>query len=409
MSTSLASLSQTTFTISFDPVASLGMRSAEVTITSDDEDAPTLAFTVNGYGLKELTSVDGLDNTFGASVAISGDQVLVAARDGPDVFCRDQGGADNWGEVKKLTEAGFGTPVAIDGDVAVIGNTSASRVYMFYRDEGGVDNWGPGFIDSIFGATLTQFGNDMAISGNTMVVGASLADVGGNYGQGFARVFYRSGGDVWGWIQELTASDGGFQKFFGTAVALSGDTILVSRSNFSGSSGLYFFHRDYEGINNWGKVKRISRSDLGVGDYSSLGLAVALSGDIAAIGVPGDSDDDEGLHGAVYILSRDHGGADNWGQVKKLVSDEGMFGDAVALNGATLIVGAYGAVHVFSRDLGGIDNWGLVSRLTRREETDTQEVFGYSVALSGETVVIGAPWYAGEYSPGPGAAYVWEP
>lgn len=79
-----------------------------------------------------------------------------------------------------------------------------------------------------------QFGVSVAIDGDTVVVGANSAAVGGNNLQGAAYVFIRSGS---GWTQQakLTADDGQAQDRFGVSVAISGDTILVGAVNDAGN------------------------------------------------------------------------------------------------------------------------------------------------------------------------------
>ena len=66
----------------------------------------------------------------------------------------------------------------------------------------------------------------MALSGDTALVGVNRDDVGANTDQGTARVFTRSGG-VWSAQATLSASDGAANDRFGQSVALSGDTALV--------------------------------------------------------------------------------------------------------------------------------------------------------------------------------------
>ena len=104
--------------------------------------------------VKKLTASDAV--LLGASVAVSGDTAVVSATGAAYVFQRDQGGADNWGEVKKLTASdaeagdslGFGVSVAIAGDSIVVGaicddagGVGAGATYVFRRHQGGVDNW----------------------------------------------------------------------------------------------------------------------------------------------------------------------------------------------------------------------------------------------------------------------------
>ena len=79
------------------------------------------------------------------------------------------------------------------------------------------------------GAADDDFGISVSISGNTVVVGADDATVGGNSDQGAAYVFTEPGS---GWTSmtqtaKLTASDGAANDYFGYSVSISGNTVVV--------------------------------------------------------------------------------------------------------------------------------------------------------------------------------------
>ena len=92
----------------------------------------------------------------------------------------------------------------------------------------------------------------------------------------------------------------------------------------------------------------------------------------------------------------------HWGEVKKLLASDSEAGDnfgwSVAMSGDTAIVGARredaggsqaGAAYVLQRDEGSADNWGEVQKLTA-SDAEAEDLFGFSVAVSGDTVVVGA-------------------
>ena len=129
-------------------------------------------------------------------------------------------------------------------------------------------------------------------------------------------------------------------------MAINGDSVIVGAdgkdddSKYSGSA--YIFERDHGGANNWGQVTRLTASDASYADQ--FGISVTISGDTAIIGAY--RDDDGGIEsGSAYIFERNHGGANSWGQVTKLgASDAGAgdrFGYSVANDGASVIVGTY--------------------------------------------------------------------
>ena len=143
---------------------------------------------------------------FGVSVAISGDYIVVGAKHAKNgsitfvgaafVFKKDIGGTDNWGEIKQIVASDreyndlFGASVAISGDYIVVGapwedplkangsyQSDAGSAYVFKKDQGGTDNWGQ--IKKIVAsdrAVLDYFGYSVAISGDYIVVGASGED-----------------------------------------------------------------------------------------------------------------------------------------------------------------------------------------------------------------------------------------
>ena len=89
------------------------------------------------------------------------------------------------------------------------------------------------------GAASDHLGQSVAVSGDTVVVGADGDDVGTNANQGSAYVFVKPGG---GWVsatetEKLTASDGAVNDLFGTSVAVSGDTVVVGSPGASGDRG----------------------------------------------------------------------------------------------------------------------------------------------------------------------------
>lgn len=303
----------------------------------------------------------------------------------------------------------FGCAVAIDRDTLVVGaqgdDSKRGSAYVFTRNEGGADNWGQtAKITAADVLTDDMFGIAVAIDGDTVVVGAS-----GGYGEpinyGSAYVFTRDegGADNWGLTARLTATDVMTEDLFGRSVAVSGDTVVVGSpydsDTYDKSGSVYLFTRDEGGADNWGQTAKITATGSIDKDY--FGWAVTLSGDILVVGV--ENDDDNGQDsGSVYLFGRDEGGADNWGLTAHITATDGdsfdSFGRALALDGDTLVVGAYhddengyysGSAYIFARDEGGADNWGQVTKIT---PTDGGEGywFGGAVAISGETIVVGA-------------------
>jgi hypothetical protein len=236
------------------------------------------------------------------------------------------------------------------------------------------------------------FGISIAVSGNTALVGASTADK----HHGAAYVFVRRAGR---WVQQarLTASDGRARDAFGISVALDGNTAVVGASNrtedglpepiLHGAGGAYVFVRTGT---TWSQQALLTPPALDnvIGEF--FGFSVALSGQTALIGAPGDSLE----AGAVFEFTRT---GTTWSQTSKFTgSDTGqsdVFGWTVAMSGHTAVVGApqrggfTGEAYVFTQTATGFrQQAGLVP-----PNPVTGELFARSVAISGNTALIGSP------------------
>jgi hypothetical protein len=390
--------------------------------------------------VRKLAASDAQDvDQFGYYVAISGDTVVVGATGGDGAssgcgaaytFVRADGA---WRQAAKPTASDaqdgdqFASSVAISGDTVVVGADSEDGVgsargaaYVCTRNRYGADAWGQ--VRKLVASDAQNddyFGNSVAISGDTVVVGARLEDGAGS-DRGAAYVFARNGGgtDAWGQVQKLTASDAQDSDQFGMSVAISDDTAVVGASYEDGAGSArgaaYVYMRNSGGANNWGQLKKLTASDAENTDY--FGASVAISGDTVVVGAR--LEDGAGSdRGAAYIYARNSGGAEQWGQIKKLVASDAentdFFGASVAISGDTIVVGASyedgagssrGAAYVFARNSGAADNWGQVQKLTAAD-AENNDRFGNSVAISGDTVVVGAP-YEDSAGSNRGAAYV---
>jgi hypothetical protein len=375
----------------------------------------------------KLLADDSAENrSFGEAIDVSHDTVVVGAyRDSGNgyhsgaayVFVRNQGGADEWNQVAKLTagdaapHAQFGYDVAISGDTIVVGasgdDSYTGAAYIFERNQDGPDNWGQ--VQKLSGSsTYEYFGHLVDISGDTLVIGVPSA----NSYDGTAYIFERNqdGADNWGRVCELVpTTPAGSNAQFGRSVAIEGGTVVVGASHAdpSDSGAAYVFERNQGGADTWGEVQKITGHDTVDADH--FGYAVDIGVDTIVVGAFGHNSD----AGAAYVFERNQDGADNWGQVRKLTAadaaDGDRFGWSAAIDGGTVIVGAHraddrgedaGAVYVFGRNHGGGDNWGQIRKLSG-SDTEAGDYFGMSVAISGHTVVAGAPQHEDV-----GAAYV---
>lgn len=364
--------------------------------------------------VKKLTAADAaMNDRFGESVAISGDTAVVGSLLDGDaghgsgsayVFARDQGGVNNWGQLKKLVASdavggdNFGVTVAITGDTIVVGawadddaGSASGSAYIFERNQEGADNWGEAKkLTASDAAAGDNFGYSVAISGDTIIVGAiGDADVGANTGAAYVFGRAEGGPGNWGEVTKITASDAAAGDLFGFPVAISGDDAVVgaTRNTDAGdeSGSAYVFGRDQDGPDNWGEVKKLAASGL-VGGHQ-FGSAAAISGDIVVVGAPNVGE-------AAYVFARNEGGTDNWGEIKKLTSGGApiAFGYSAAISGDAVLVGGIGgngSAYVFERNLGGPDSWGQIQSLTASDAAELDN-FGWSAAISGDTLIVGA-------------------
>ncbi len=262
-----------------------------------------------------------------------------------------------------------------------------------------------------------RFGDALSMSGDTAIISAWSGGLGGK-----AYIFHTASPlNPWIHVSTLIPPDVASGDRFGRSVAISDDIAVVGApfdDDLGSTSGsAYVFGRDVGGPDNWGLVRKILAPDGINGDQ--FGFSTAIEGDLAVIGAHLD-DDHGGSSGAVYLFSRDAGGANNWGFVKKLVASDAasgdQFGTAVAIADGGIIVGApledevgnaSGAAYVFRRNAGGANNWGFVRKLVDDVNGEADANFGASVAVSRGVAVIGAPFDDGPFGPDGGVALLY--
>ena len=306
------------------------------------------------------------------------------------------------------SEARFSRSAAMDGDLMVVGlldlslGEDSGAVHIFRSDQGGAGTWGHvAKITASDGAAYDYFGDSVAISSDTVIVGAPGDENNGSY-SGSAYVFQRDHGepDVWNQVARITPVDGAALDHFGRSVAISGDTAVIGApgdDDVGESSGsVYLVQRDQGGAHAWGQVAKITPTDdEGVLNF---GGSVAISGNTAVIGAP--LDDHNGLFsGSAYVLQRDQGGSVAWGQVTKLTASDGAshdnFGASVSVWNDTAVIGATGdnsnagSAYVFQRDEGGPDGWGQAAKITASDGS-SEDRFGKSISINGDTTIVGA-------------------
>jgi hypothetical protein len=204
------------------------------------------------------------------------------------------------------------------------------------------------------------------------------------------------------WVQEakLLASDAGAGDGFGCSVAIDGDTVVVGAlADDMGSNAdqgsVYVFQKPGSGWVNMTQTAKLTASDGAAGEH--FGQSVALNGDTVVVGAVDPTSDSD--LGSVYVFQKPGGGWADLTETVKLTASDGEAGDgfgcSVAIDGDTVVVGApgdfpFGSVYIFKRPPSG---WATTSaydaKLNAGDMTEGGS-FGASVGISADTVAVGA-------------------
>ena len=375
---------------------------------------------------KVSAEVPAPDNSFGYAVAVDGDIAVVGEPYGAVAGNSGQGLAHvyvraggTWSETQVLVADdgaagdGFGFSVSISGGTILVGapyatvgeNGGQGAAYAF-EESGGSWSQAQKLVTAAGGAS-NNFGWSVAVSGATAIVSAPVAPVGENALQGNATVFT---GDAGSWTEgpTLVADDGTAFATFGSSVAVDGDTIVVGANGVNSYFGAaYVFERSGT---DWNQVARLAPDDGTTLEF--FGISVAVSGANAIVGAYNQRVGENNGQGSAYVFTRSE---DTWTQAQKLVASDGAasarFGLAVAIDGATALVGSYfadvganvnqGAAYVFRLEGG---TWSETDKLVASDGA-ADENLGNAVALSGDTALTGVLNAEIDGNAGAGAAY----
>ena len=304
----------------------------------------------------------------------------------------------------------LGAAIAISGDTVVVGaanktvgsNTGQGAAYVFIRNG---TNWTQqAELTASDGAAGDQFGTSVAVTGDTSVVGAYAKTLDGSSLRGVAYVFVRNGTT---WTQQAELIDSVQQpSYFGWSVSVSGDTAAVGAMAFVGGAWQAAAYIYMRGGATWSQQALLWDGN-NVNNYSPSGRTpVSLSGNTVVFGAT-NSNQNQGA-ASVFVLS-----GTAWTQQARLLASDGALGDelgaSVAAAGDTVVVGAInktfgsntwqGAAYVFIRNG---TTWTQQAELTA---SDIGFWFGSSVALSGDLAIVGHPYVGVGANYAQGAAY----
>ncbi|MES2523161.1 MAG: choice-of-anchor B family protein [Gemmatimonadota bacterium] len=270
---------------------------------------------------------------------------------------------------------------------------------------------------------FTAFGRSVAIAGEFAFVGEPNVSAGAGRGGGAPAAagvvhVYRYGAAGWKPAGQLQSASASGNDGFGTAMAADGATLLVGQvrpATVVGGQGgpgggggggggrggatpaaapapvdtavgtVQLFRRGAD-------MKYVAAGRLAGATTAGaqFGAAIALLGDVALVGAPG-----EASGGAVYVYARAKDG--NWAAAGTLPA-QGLvagdrFGAAVAMDGDRIVVGApmrkgKGAIYTFRRDAG---TWTQETEQVAPSNLPDRSQFGAAVAVKGDRVIAGAP------------------
>lgn len=414
------------------------------------------------------TAVIGAPFEGSSATGINGDQGDNSAPGSGAVYVFVRDGAGNWSQQAYLKASntgindGFGWSVAVSGDTLVVGapaessNSSgidsdqsdnsapfAGAAYVFVRSG---TTWSQqAYLKASNPDAWDQFGQSVAVSGDTVLVGAvwegsSATGVNGDQSDnlapisGAAYVFVRTG-DSWSQQAYLKASNTDSDDAFGESVALSGNTAVIgafiessaargidgdqSNNSAKGAGAAYIFVRNGSGI--WTQQAYLKASNAETGETGDqFGFAVSIDGDTAVVTARLEDSDASGVNGdqasnttpdagAAYVFARDSAG--HWSQQAYLKASnpdaDDWFGYSASIAGNTIVLGApqeasstvglvgkqldnsavrAGAAYVFSRTQG---IWSQLDYL-KASNTEANDRFGWAAGIAGDTVVVGA-------------------
>lgn len=300
----------------------------------------------------------------------------------------------------------FGLSVSIFENTAIVGaprdpGHDWNGAAYIYRFDPVTDAWHEEIkLSSSDGEPGDDFGYSVGLFGDVAVVGAHEDDDNG-YASGSAYVFRFDPGTAT-WIEEakLLPSDGAASSYFGCAVAIHGDRVVVGalgdRVNNVKTGSACIFRID-PGSGTWKEEAKLLASDGAESD--EFGNSVAIQGDVAVVGAP--FDDVWGANfGSVYFFRFDPVSG-TWTERTKLLPADGMasdfFGESVALFGDVAVIGAtgddsngefHGSAYVFRHD--PVSGTLIEEAELFASDGASGDIFGMSVAVHDECIVVGA-------------------
>ncbi len=406
---------------------------------------------------------------FGHALAMDGARLLVSTLLADTVLAYRLE-ADVWvldGELKPQgtgsTAVGFGTAIALQGDVAVVGSptgtvglqTGAGWVDVFQRQTSGWVHQTR--LADAAPRSSAALGRSLAMHGDFIFTGIFNHDLPSLNRAGKVVVFQKSGG-TWAWSRDLLARAPLAGGWFGYTVKVAEGRLFVSASNVGAVDAGMIFEYSIQG--GWGLVSQTSANGLHaasadllvtqapagvreirflrrqsdqswaidgkIGFQSLFGLRSALvkDGDVligSNADLTPDSSGSQGVNnGMVNWLLKQPDGSWGHGEPLVLMSADRLrgaeFGHSIAVSDTWLVVGApegyYGTDDglVFTYRKSSDGRWVFHSVLPNTVAPETNpHFFGARVVISGDRIVVGSSDEGNYWSTSRVFTYLYDP
>jgi len=356
-------------------------------------------------GTTKFTSTTGMAyDGFGYSVAVSGSNVIVGAyaddnangEEAGSVYSYRWNGTSYDAQVEIIASDGlddwFGFSVDGYGDTiisgagwgdGVVADSGAAYVYSW-----NVDSYTESKLVAADGAVYDYFGDAVAMSGNAVVVGAHGDDNAKGIDAGSAYVYHWDG-DSYEYQDKLIALDGAANAGFGYTVAVSGYNIAVGAFSYSGASAdsVYVYRWDGASYDEMKLTNTLGASAL-------FASSIAMDGDVVAVGAHCDNTSN-GIYSGCVVVYRWNGETYD---MSYLIASDGakrdFFGKSVAVSGNHIVVGAYGdddsgaasgSIYAYNWNGTSYDEYKITA-----EDGSALDFYGGAVDIDGGYIAVGA-------------------
>lgn len=302
-------------------------------------------FTTGGKLLRNITNLDA--GEFGYSLAMSGSLLIVGA---PETAVRGIGSAGaayaynattgaliaNFTSPNVRTNGEYGNAVAVSGDTVVVGawtepngpvfNAGNAYIYNITQPRVSIPLTNPDPKD------VAAFGFSVSVNGNRVIVGAPLADYKGKIAAG-AAFLYSTEGVL---LEKLQSPNPMTAGYFGWSVSLSNEVVAVG-AIYETVGSVHEAGQAY--LFNYNGSLITALSSPNPTKFGEFGLAISAVGSTVVVGAPGNNYGGVSASGAAYEFNSSSGTLVNSFHSLN-AQDEGSFGGSVSINAGLIVVGA---------------------------------------------------------------------